>query len=73
MKKLLIATILLVISSAAYAGEGGAHWSYSGEEGPEHWGELDHAYSACAEGKNRSPINLSGFMQSDLKPIGIHY
>jgi carbonic anhydrase len=76
MKKLLIAAILLVISSGAYAAEGGAHgahWGYSGEEGPEHWGELDHAYSACAEGKNQSPINLTGFIESDLKPIEIHY
>lgn len=72
MKKLLIAAIVLVISSAAYAGQE-THWSYSGEEGPEHWGELDHAYSACAEGKNQSPINLTGFIESDLKPIGIHY
>lgn len=72
MKKLLIAAVLLVIYSAVYAGQG-AHWGYSGEEGPEHWGELDPQYSACAEGMNQSPINLAGFTESDLKPIGIHY
>jgi len=72
MKKLLIAAVLFVICNAVYAG-GGAHWSYSGAEGPEHWGELDHAYSACSEGQNQSPINLTDFIESDLKPIGIHY
>jgi carbonic anhydrase len=72
MKKLLIVAIVLVISSAAYAGQG-THWSYSGEEGPEHWGSLATEFSACAEGKNQSPINLAGFIESDLKPIGFHY
>jgi carbonic anhydrase len=76
MKKLLIAAIVLVISSGAYAAEEGAHgahWGYSGEHGPKHWGELDHAYSACGEGKNQSPINLTGFIESELEPIEIHY
>ena len=73
MKKLLIAVIVLVMSAAAHAGEGGAHWSYSGEDGPEHWGALDHAYSACAEGKNQSPIDLTGFIEADLRPIDFHY
>src|SRR4051812_12268129 len=27
-----------------------AHWSYEGETGPEHWGELDAKYSACRNG-----------------------
>jgi carbonic anhydrase len=74
MKKLFITAILLVITTGANAaGGGGAHWGYSGEEGPEHWGKLDHAYSACAEGKNQSPINLAGFIESDLAPIEIQY
>lgn len=74
MKKLLIAAMMLVISSGAYAAEGGgAHWGYSGEHGPEHWGELDPAYSACGEGRNQSPINLTGFIESELEPVEIQY
>ncbi|WP_438503638.1 carbonic anhydrase [Ectobacillus ponti] len=33
-------------------------WSYEGETGPEHWGDLDAANAACANGKEQSPINL---------------
>ena len=73
MKKLLIAAILLVLSSGAYAAGDGAHWYYYGEHGPKHWGELDHAYRACSEGKNQSPINLTGFIESDLRPIEFNY
>jgi carbonic anhydrase len=72
MKKFLIVAIVLMVSSAAYAGQG-AHWGYSGAEGPEHWGKLDPDFTACSEGQNQSPIDLTGFIESDLKPVGIHY
>lgn len=49
------------------------HWSYSGTEGPENWGRLSAAYSTCASGKNQSPINLTKFIEGDLKPIEFSY
>lgn len=39
-------------------GSHASDWSYNGDTGPEHWGELDPAYSACARGKEQSPINI---------------
>jgi carbonic anhydrase len=82
MKKLLVVVIVLLISSLAYAGQGSGghgdaghavHWGYAGHQGPEHWGELSHDYSACSEGENQSPINLAGFVESELKPIEFNY
>ncbi|CAM4228127.1 carbonic anhydrase [Lederbergia lenta] len=35
-----------------------AQWSYEGETGPEHWGELDPLFSACIQGNEQSPINI---------------
>lgn len=35
-----------------------AHWSYEGETGPEHWGDLAPDYTACTNGKEQSPINI---------------
>lgn len=35
-----------------------AHWSYKGETGPGHWGELVPAFSACIQGNEQSPINI---------------
>jgi carbonic anhydrase len=49
------------------------HWSYSGHEGPENWGELSAEYSTCASGKNQSPINLTKFIEGDLDPIEFSY
>jgi len=43
------------------------HWSYSGEEGPAHWAELDSQYETCASGKSQSPINI----ELDLKEAAL--
>ena len=34
------------------------HWSYSGEDGPEHWGSLSPVYAACGQGHSQSPVDL---------------
>lgn len=38
----------------------GVHWGYTGDHGPQHWGDLDSAYVLCKKGKNQSPINVQG-------------
>ena len=35
-----------------------AHWTYEGETGPEHWGDLNPDFAACTNGKEQSPINI---------------
>ena len=35
-----------------------AHWTYEGETGPEHWGDLNPDYAVCTNGKEQSPINI---------------
>jgi carbonic anhydrase len=34
------------------------HWTYEGETGPEHWGDLNPDFAACKNGKEQSPINI---------------
>ncbi len=60
MKRLLstVAVLMTCATGGALAGEA-PHWTYSGEEGPVHWGTLDPAYAACSTGKLQSPIDLS--------------
>jgi carbonic anhydrase len=74
MKAFIPSTLLggvLFASSVAFAA-GTPHWTYSGEEGPDHWARLSPKFGACA-GKNQSPINLAGTIKADLKPITISY
>ena len=71
-----IATSLLLagmcLSTSAIADKQ-AHWSYSGPGGPEHWGKLAKEFSTCSIGKNQSPVNITGMIQSDLSEIKISY
>jgi carbonic anhydrase len=65
---LLASTVFSVPACAA----DDAHWAYSGAGGPNEWVALAPSYSACG-GKNQSPINLTGFIRANLKPIQFSY
>ncbi len=58
--------MFMLVTASAFAG---AHWGYTGHEGPMFWGSLDPAYEMCAKGKNQAPIDLKGFIEAELPPI----
>ena len=52
------------------------HWSYEGETGAEHWGELDPANSVCANGTEQSPVDIELTklkIDKNLQDIQINY
>lgn len=49
------------------------HWSYEGEEGPDHWDELNPNYTVCADGSTQSPIDLTAAIGEDLPDIVFNY
>ena len=56
-----------------FAADQAAHWSYEGEEGPEHWGEISADYHMCRDGRNQSPIDLEGNISADLPELVFDY
>lgn len=38
---------------------GKPHWTYEGDSGPEHWGEMSAEFAACSAGRVQSPIDVS--------------
>lgn len=49
------------------------HWTYEGEEGPEHWGKLDPHNLACSRGMQQSPIDISGEIRAELPSLSVDW
>ena len=65
-----ICAISLTTSTAHAAGsETTGQWSYDGDTGPSHWGELAENYGACASGTQQSPIDLTGALEAKADPV----
>lgn len=77
LSSMLIASFLLIACGSqteeVHPAQEPPHWTYEGEEGPEHWGELDSNYATCATGKSQSPIDVSTPSEQDLANIAFHY
>jgi len=69
----LILAAGLSLSAAAVADTTAHHWSYKGENGPEHWGTEDEAFATCGIGKHQSPINIEGAVTKALPAIEFGY
>jgi carbonic anhydrase len=76
MKKWMVLAALCLSTSAfasGDAGHGAAHWGYTGETGPAHWGDMKPEFSACKEGQSQTPINLTGMVDVDQPAINFSY
>jgi carbonic anhydrase len=47
----------------------GAHWSYEGATGPDHWGDVDAAARVCGIGTQQSPLDIVAPIPAQLKPL----
>ena len=70
---ILISFVLSACSSKPDVPPEPPHWTYEGEEGPQHWGELDPTYAVCGTGVHQSPIDISAPSENDLTNIVFNY
>lgn len=68
-----IAMIAIPLAAAAEKSAAGHEWSYEGEHGPTHWGDVKTDYAVCKTGKNQSPIDITDSVKADLPPIQFDY
>src|SRR5471032_199246 len=72
MKAKLLAVVLAAFCSQAMAQEA-AHWSYEGEAAPQNWSKLNPEFMLCEKGKNQSPVDIHGALQTHSQPLNIDY
>ena len=56
----------------SFAAEG-AHWSYEGEHGPDHWGALGADNAACSVGSQQSPLDITGAVEAEIPAIALDW
>jgi carbonic anhydrase len=73
MRAQSVSVALLAMSVSLFGADEAAHWSYGGQTGPSHWGDLDKENATCKLGKEQSPIDITGAQKADLEPIVFGY
>ena len=61
-----IAGILLTAGTAQVYAGAEATWSYSGDTGPDQWGDLSPSWAICGTGQYQSPIDIHNGIEAKL-------
>ena len=49
------------------------HWSYAGNTGAEHWGELQPDFKVCQLGLEQTPVDLGNAINGETGAIALNY
>lgn len=64
---LLASGALLATSVIAQEHGAGHSWSYDGNTGPSHWGDLNPEFAPCKSGHRQSPIDIRVTQKADAQ------
>jgi carbonic anhydrase len=69
----LLLALMLLLSATGQVFAEDVHWSYEGEDGPAHWGDLSPEFAACAAGMEQSPIYLASMAEANPADLKFAY
>jgi carbonic anhydrase len=69
----VFASVLAAVVTVAQQTATPPHWSYDGDEGPAHWGDLDPSFASCKAGHSQSPIDIRGAESAHLDALQFDY
>jgi carbonic anhydrase len=70
-RALVLALALALMAFGVALAQEAVHWSYEGESGPEHWGDLSPDFAACAKGVEQSPVDIPP--DAPVNPAGVAF
>ncbi len=73
VSRVVIGMSLFLAGPQVAAGGKGVEWGYTGDAGADRWGRLSPDFALCDSGKNQSPIDITGALDTSLKPLRMHY
>jgi carbonic anhydrase len=65
--------LLLTLPAMGPAEDHAPHWGYTGDTGPEHWGDLAPEYQTCKTGLAQSPLDITDAVPAADSFIGFRY
>ena len=71
----LVLAVVFGLASLTSWAQHQPHWGYTGQEGPDKWGEITSEYATCKTGKLQSPIDITDTVavKTALSPIAFDY
>jgi carbonic anhydrase len=73
LRALALAIAITIIAFGTALAQEGVHWSYEGDTGPDHWGNLSPDFAACATGAEQSPIDIPANAALNPADIAFNY
>jgi carbonic anhydrase len=70
---ILLAANAVGVATVIAQDHGAPHWSYEGQTGPSHWGDLSVDYAPCKIGHRQSPIDIEAAQKTNLPAIQFDY
>ena len=62
-----------VAAAPVVSGPAITRWTYDGDTGPDHWGQLGGAATTCATGTRQSPVDISGTVPMQASKVTPNY
>ena len=72
--RIMFVPLTLVLTVGLFAQDHKSpHWSYDGDQGPNHWADLNPEFALCKSGHHQSPIDIRKPQKADLPALQIDY
>lgn len=71
IKGLIGAGACPICAKVAFASD--VQWGYRGDDGPDHWAEIDPHFFACSKGMQQSPIDIAEDVAAQLPALAVDW